>query len=172
MTLQDLGAIGELVGGVAIIVSLVYVGIQIRQSTNASKAATAQAFSKQYSDLNQMLVTADTRRVFARGMNGLEALPADERVSFMAVLSSISRTLEAFHFQTLKGGLDKELYEGWLTQYLDLLATKGGSDFWAIRRHQYTGRFVEFLDGRISTHVSRPLFEPERTQAQGSEHDR
>jgi hypothetical protein len=35
MTLQDWGALGELVGGVAIIVSLIYVGLQIRQGTQA-----------------------------------------------------------------------------------------------------------------------------------------
>ncbi len=33
MTLQDLGAIGELVGGLAVVLSLVYVAFQIRQNS-------------------------------------------------------------------------------------------------------------------------------------------
>ena len=48
MTLQDWGALGELIGGVAIIVSLIYVGLQVRQSTHATRAATSQAFTDQY----------------------------------------------------------------------------------------------------------------------------
>jgi hypothetical protein len=163
MTLQDLGALGELVGGLAIIISLIYVGIQIRQSTAASRSSSAQAFSKQYSDLNQMLVDPDIRRIFALGQSGIDELELHERVGFMAVLSSISRTLESFYFEQREGGLKKELYEGWLIQFLDLLLTKGGSEFWELRRHQYTNDFVVFLEQRISTHTARQLYERDST---------
>ena len=39
MTLVELGALGELVGGVAIIVSLVYVGLQLKQSNTMARTA-------------------------------------------------------------------------------------------------------------------------------------
>ena len=44
MTIQDWGAVGEIIGGIAIIISLIYVGLQIRQNTKATKVATSQAF--------------------------------------------------------------------------------------------------------------------------------
>ncbi len=158
MTLFELGAIGELVGGIAIIISLIYVGIQIRQSTNANRVATAQAFSKQYSDLNQMFIDPQVRIIFTRGLNGLEDLETEERVGFMAVLSSISRTLESFYFQTLSGGLDGALFDGWLLQYLDLLENRGAMEFWAVRKHQYTSEFVTYLDKKIKDHNASPLY--------------
>ena len=34
MTIQDLGAIGDLVGGVAVLVTLLYLAMQIKQNTN------------------------------------------------------------------------------------------------------------------------------------------
>ncbi|MGI9262517.1 MAG: hypothetical protein ACR2QR_10805 [Woeseiaceae bacterium] len=43
MTIQDWGAIGEMIGGVAIIVSLLYVGLQLKQGNREAKAATLQA---------------------------------------------------------------------------------------------------------------------------------
>ena len=43
MSLQDWGAIGELFGGVAIIVSLLYVGLQIKHGNREARAATLQA---------------------------------------------------------------------------------------------------------------------------------
>ena len=43
MSLQDWGAIGELLGGVAIIVSLIYVGMQIKHGNRETRAATLQA---------------------------------------------------------------------------------------------------------------------------------
>jgi hypothetical protein len=43
MSLQDWGALGELVGGVAIIVSLIYVGLQIKHGNQEARATTLQA---------------------------------------------------------------------------------------------------------------------------------
>ena len=43
MSLQDWGAIGEMLGGFAIIVSLLYVGLQIRHGNRETRAATLQA---------------------------------------------------------------------------------------------------------------------------------
>ena len=43
MSLQDWGAIGELLGGVAIIVSLLYVGLQIKHGNQETRANTLQA---------------------------------------------------------------------------------------------------------------------------------
>ena len=43
MSLQDWGAIGERVGGVAIIVSLLYVGLQIKHGNRETRANTLQA---------------------------------------------------------------------------------------------------------------------------------
>ncbi len=43
MSLQDWGALGELVGGAAIIVSLLYVGLQIKHGNREARAATMQA---------------------------------------------------------------------------------------------------------------------------------
>ena len=158
MSLSDWGAIGELIGGLAVIISLVYVGLQIRQSTAASRSATEQAFAKQYSDLNQMITNPAVGDIFARGLGGIEDLEVSEQVSFMAVLASISRTLESFYFQNLKGDLDSRLFNGWLTQYLDLHANPGVEEFWEIRRHQFSEDFVAFVDGKVGDRRAKKLY--------------
>ena len=152
MTLSDLGAIGELVGGIAVIASLVYVGLQIRQSTAASQTATQQAFSKQFSDVSLILADAAVSDVFVRGLEGIESLKQSELVSFIAILSSITRSLESFYFQRTKGDFDPRLFDGWLVQYLDLYAYPGMGEFWAIRRHVFSDEFVAFVDGKIGDH--------------------
>ena len=44
MSIQEWGAISEMVGAIAIIVSLIYVGVQLRQSTQATRVHTSQVF--------------------------------------------------------------------------------------------------------------------------------
>ncbi len=53
MTIQDWGAIGEIVGGVAVVVTLIYLALQIRQNTRAVRLSTSHA------------VTEDVRNMFA-----------------------------------------------------------------------------------------------------------
>jgi len=158
MTWEELGAIGDLVGGIAVIISLVYVGLQIRQSANASRAATSQAFAKQYSDVNQMIADPAIARIFAKGLDGMAALTVDEQASFAAILSSISRTLESFYFQRRAGDLDPVLFDGWFTQYLDLHANAGVGEFWSLRKHQFSPDFVDDLAREMSSRAAKPLY--------------
>jgi len=44
MTIQDLGAIGDLVGGIAVVVTLIYLAIQIRQNTKVNASLIRQNF--------------------------------------------------------------------------------------------------------------------------------
>jgi len=98
MSLQDWGALGELVGGLAIIVSLLYVGLQVRQGTNASRAATNQAFTVQFSDLILQITKPELRDISWRGIKGLNNLQGSENAAFMALLAAIMRTYETFYF--------------------------------------------------------------------------
>ena len=43
MTLEDLGNIGEFVGAVAVVVSLLYLAVQIRQNSRLLRSAASQA---------------------------------------------------------------------------------------------------------------------------------
>ncbi len=44
MTIQDLGAIGDLIGGVAVVVTLIYLAIQIKQNTKVNASLIRQNF--------------------------------------------------------------------------------------------------------------------------------
>ena len=44
MTIQDLGAIGDLLGGIAVVVTLIYLAVQIRQNTKINASLIRQNF--------------------------------------------------------------------------------------------------------------------------------
>ena len=158
MTLQDLGALGELVGGIAIIVSLIYVGLQIKQGAQASRAATIQSFSTQYAELILQITREDFRDIFWRGVGGLQNLRESETAAFMAFLASIVRMFESFYFQKMDGSFDDRLFDSWMTQTLDLFGTEGGREYWAFRKHQFNAEFVEFFDQQMATFTPRPMY--------------
>ena len=55
MHIMEFGAIGELVGGLAVVGSLIYVGLQIRQNTKMEGAAAHRAILEEVSRYHQDL---------------------------------------------------------------------------------------------------------------------
>ena len=67
MDIMELGAIGELVGGVAVVGSLIYVGLQVRQSNRLAQADAVQAYvvlerSIQMLCVSTLVLTDQSRR--------------------------------------------------------------------------------------------------------------
>ncbi|MFT5501350.1 MAG: hypothetical protein ACI88G_001487 [Woeseiaceae bacterium] len=158
MTLQDWGSIGELVGGVAIIVSLLYVGLQIRQGTKATQAATNQAFSAQYSQQILQITREDIRDIFRLGLGGLQNLNEGEQAAFMALMGSITRMWETFFFERRDGRFDSNMYDAWMVQLIDLHGNTGVQEYWSIRKHQFTPEFVTYLDQALAAVAPKDMY--------------
>lgn len=87
MTLQDLGNLGEIVGSLAVVISLLYLAAQIRQN---SRLLRASALEQQMAAGAAMLQTTggslETARVLGRGLGGLDQLQGAERTQFFSLL--------------------------------------------------------------------------------------
>jgi len=161
MTLMEWGAIGELVGGVAIIGSLIYVGLQVKQGTQSSRAATTHAFLSQYSELLMRITEADFRDVFWHGLRGLKNLKGSEVASFMAFMATLLRTLESFYYQKKEGIFAGEIFDTWMIQYIDLFGHEGVREYWAVRKHQFSAEFVSWFDEQLATLTPTQLYPAE-----------
>ncbi len=89
MDILELGAIGELVGGVAVIGSLLYVGLQVRQSNYQSAQRTEverneSEFARDSTTVVFALTNPNLSNVFRRGLNDLRALDRDEQDALAA----------------------------------------------------------------------------------------
>ena len=54
MSLNDLANIGQVIGAIAVVISLIYVAFQIRQNTNAVRSATAQSVHEHFGNWYHM----------------------------------------------------------------------------------------------------------------------
>ena len=158
MSLQDWGALGELIGGVAIIVSLLYVGLQIKQGTDATHAAANQAFSAQYSEMILQIAKPEFREIFWRGITGLKNLQGSENAAFMSLMAAIFRTYETFFFERTEGRFTSKMWDGYAAQLNDLYNNEGVREYWALRKHQFSDEFAAFLESQSSTVEAKPMY--------------
>lgn len=116
MNIQDLGAISEIVSAFAVVVSLVYLAIQIRQNTKqveehtrAVRAAALHA-SLSYALETRLSVSTsgDVASIYARGMENPESLDETELIRFRLLMASIFDTFLNMYSQTKMSGFSPE----------------------------------------------------------------
>lgn len=100
MTIQEWGALGELIGGIAIIISLAYVGMQIRQHNKTTKMASAHSYLDTQNGcvglLNQSSTLAD---IVHRGVNDLSQLHGGEVIQFSGFHDQCFSSFQTFYIE-------------------------------------------------------------------------
>jgi hypothetical protein len=143
-----LTGIAQIASAIAIVLSLIFVGIQLRQATHAVKASSSQAHAAMYQALSAGLI--DNFDGFARlwriGLAGTQALTDDERTRFYAFASSQIRFFESARVQWLRNQLDVEHWRAVTRQAQDLAAQPGVREFWAARRHWHCIHFQRWFE--------------------------
>lgn len=107
MNIQDLGAIGEIVGAAAVIATLIYLSIQIRQNNQLLRSQSRQVLVG--NDVTSLTANLQNAGVFARYIADEPLSPEEQlKLSFMFSLDLRNREFE--YFQYVNGLLDEETW--------------------------------------------------------------
>ena len=100
LTLQNVGNLGELISAIAVVISLAYLAIQIRQNTKTVRASTYQAvldFSR--SDTELLLAHPHLERIYRLGRQDPTNLTGEERPVFGMLLGQLLLNYEIMFLQ-------------------------------------------------------------------------
>lgn len=101
MSIQDLGSLGELIGGVAVIVTILYLVIQTRQNNHLLKVnGFAQSYEQTWYAWTQVALNPDLADIMAKGYADPEALSDQEFQRFSAIMGCVVYGMEnALYFR-------------------------------------------------------------------------
>ena len=114
MNWEAISAIGEIVGAIAVVVTLVYLTVQVRSATAATQAATVQAAAALDQDF--LLALGSDPALAQLWVNYLSAphtLPVENALQGHFLMASLLRRLENIHLQKQ---LDTLSRDGWLSR--------------------------------------------------------
>ena len=115
MTISELGSIGEFLGAIAVLVTLVYLALQIRQNTKATAALIHQARSDQAQEFHLFGANSPGFAAILNTVNfdpeNLNLLTEEELTRFRLYAISANTRFENMYFQHVNGFLTTELYE-------------------------------------------------------------
>lgn len=147
MTLAEWGSIGEFVGGVAVIASLLYVGLQIRQNTLATRAASHHAMTDSFNEINVSFGRyPELARVWSRGIESRASLTPEECVQSDMTWLSFLRIHETLFYQSRVGTAEHQLLVAEQRSLRALFATAGGREWWAVNPYSFSEDFRSYVE--------------------------
>lgn len=150
MTLQDLANVGEFVGGLFVIVSLVYLAVQVRQSTQSIRTENyARALERISSMQSQLSRDGAFCAMFARGALDPSRLTPQERIQFTWWGYEAFGAFEFMFHQTQSLAIPDEVWQRWAATVDFWLSFPGIRLWWAARPAPFSASFSAFVDERI-----------------------
>ncbi|MFZ9296711.1 MAG: hypothetical protein ACO24Y_00145 [Hylemonella sp.] len=150
MTLADWANLSQIVGSVAVVASLIFVGIQVHQNTRATKATALQMNADYWLIYFKMLADGELAKVYSKGAQGKEKMNSLEFHQFFMLCRAAFMGCEKQHQQYLSGLLSHDAYLGYeATIREQIVAFPGVRAMWQLVRHTYGHEFATFLDAQI-----------------------
>ena len=152
MNWEAIGAVGEIVGAFGVVISLLYLAVQIRGDARAKRAATVHEQSEAFRTFLQIIATdEELGAIYLRGLRDFRSLDDLDRVRFSSHLGFLFRVFEENFFQWEEGHLDAHLWRGFESPITDTLAYPGVQAWRLTRTHWYSLPFGEFVQKKIDT---------------------
>src|SRR5882724_10463210 len=133
MNLNDLANLGQIIGAVAVVVSLICVALQIRQNTNAVRSAAAQVVHEHFASWYHLLANdAELAQIAVNGLRDYFSLSETEKARFIATfMAFLSYSQNAF-LKWREKMLEPPLWMGWelliMNSYLRPVARSSGKN--------------------------------------------
>ena len=153
MSFEQLSYLAQIVASVGVVVSLIFVGLQIRQNTGALQRNEHNSTMEQWTVLRQAIAqNRDTAELMTSGLSGERALDAADQLRLEQMLQEYAWA--SFHIwdRTQRGVFPKGTFEATAGAFLcGLLTTPRGGTWWHNAKHTgFIPGFVTDVDAILA----------------------
>lgn len=158
MNWNALGALGEIVGAAAVVVTLFYLARQVLEASEETKRNQAEVRRTRYDALNRELsrtaaewaANPEIADVIFRGLFDLGALSRVEVFRFYTAQQRFLRSLESLFVYSTEGGVHEWGAQGWRAALADYITFPGVRAYWDDRHHWYSEAFQSEVNSLVS----------------------
>jgi len=173
LTLEDLGNLGDFVGGLAVIATLLYLAIQIRQNTKILRTSAEQT-ADPIAAIANIAQSPENAAVYHRGLADPSDLSDEERTHFYLLMASSFYVLHQGYRAYQLGTQTRDTWQ-WQSRALQFYATQPGVREWWCKQGRALfapeSEFWSLVDSEMSKHgepaalVEGDRVEPSATEA-------
>ncbi len=159
-TLEDGYYISQIVAAVILVLSVIYLALQVRQNTSAMRLSNFQAGTITWANVLCMLTNSEeVTDIYRRGLVTYDGLNETEQIRFRSLGMQLLRVFHECFEQQYEGGVRQARWEASQRVALDVMQAPGMQTIWSSRRHWFPDDFQVHMDDLIERSVTeaKPL---------------
>ena len=161
MDIDQLASIGELLGGVGVILSLLYLAFQLRDQSRGLRSESYGRSLDRLARMQERLAEDDDfSQTFSKGLIDPEGLSVEERIRFTWSLTEMFGDFEYMQHQHMQGDMPEQIWLRWHETIKFWLTFPGTRAWWYGKPSPFSTDFSLFVEECI-----RDGYQPERPGA-------
>jgi hypothetical protein len=158
MSWDAIGAIGDFIGGIAVVVSLVYLATQVRhsariteQNTREVRASARESIFGAFSRWRALVADERLTRVFVLGCDDLSALSHEERFQFGLLMQDLLYANQVLFTRGHEGstGIPPQFA---VENATSVLVRPGANEWWARNAQMFMPAFSQAVSEALAEH--------------------
>ena len=147
MKLSEAASWAEIVSALGIVISLIYVGIQVTDNTSAIRSETASNASTEFIDwYKHVSDDPDLMDVWLRGVTAPDTLDEQEMLRFVFLLHIIMLQFQNNYYLVEEGTLDAKMLSAINNTMATIRGTPGFAMYWSQRRELFFPEYQAFVE--------------------------
>ena len=147
MNWDAIGAIAELLGALGVILTLIYLAIQIRQNTASSSATAEVSFGQDFIAWHARVnAQPELGRIWDAALENPDALSKDEVRRFIFVIAELFLIFEGQYKLFQKGYISSDSWQSKTDMMLGFLRNSLVEQWWNKRMTPFSSEFIEYIE--------------------------
>ena len=149
--LSTLANIGEFIGGIAVVITIVYFAIQLRANLKANRAqALASWTSAAQAEKEAIYRDPDFSGIYRKVVIEGHEPEGDEAIRFYAYCIQFMNSWQLLHTQCTLGVVDRKFLDKISAGYIGFISSPVPKNWWqALGSEMYGTEFVEYVNEKI-----------------------
>lgn len=146
MNWDAIGSIGEIIGAAAVVISLLYLAMQIRTQNAEARLKALHEMGREQRIASELLATRELADIFVRANQDYSSITEVESVQLVVVITGLFRAWERAFLEHRDGNLDDEVWASLTRDYIQPMGAPSFRHIWSIRKQNYNKDFCRYID--------------------------
>ena len=160
MDWEAIGAIAEMLGAVAVLGTLVYLAIQVREGNKESRLALTNNIAQQYNAFLQHIAQSEElSQLWVQALDGdLDALDNMARSRAVMLMGNILRICEAAYLQFRQGRMDDSSWQAYKKTIYRGVSGNIFPLYWSLRADLHNAEFANLIEKALKEPDTRKIY--------------
>lgn len=150
MSWDAIAAGGEVVGALAVVVSVVYLAVQIRKQTAESQLAATRELSVLYiNSLKSVREDKELLAIYLKATQDYDGLPIEERYRIAILIQEVFRVFEQHFVHIQQNKVDQMFVESINLSFQEWLTFPGIQRWWELSNDMFVVEYREYVANLI-----------------------